>query len=136
MLSRPAARSEHIARLVYTLVNNMSPPTPGSDEIVAVVPFDVTTPSQVLGAISAGAVINRVALLISTPFNDPTATLSLGTSANHSLFFMPSDARLSMADQYQSDALVVVPTNEILLLTVNFGAATLGEGVLLYKVLP
>lgn len=135
MLSRPAARSEHIARLVYTLVNSMSPVPPSSGEIVNAIHFDVTSPSPwPLLPIPSGSTFNRAVVLIETPFDDVAATLQLGVSSDASKFLRTSDSALNVANCYDSGELFVL-ASDVLILTVNTATSTVGEGYVFYRIL-
>jgi hypothetical protein len=129
-------RAERIARLALTLAQqDPSPVPPIGGETVVLFHFDVTTPTQVLQALPAGSAVNRAVVLVETPFNDPAATLRLGITGNLNAFISPADVTLSRAAQYQSDALVVINAVDMLIFTPSFGAATTGDGYLLYKLL-
>jgi hypothetical protein len=107
----------------------------GSGEDVQAVRFSFDTPSPMsLGAVLSGQILNRAALLISTPFDDPSSFLQFGTSTSPNLIFGPSGAKPSMADQYEHIALVTFPIDDILQLVISPGASTQGAGLLLYKI--
>jgi hypothetical protein len=110
-------------------------PPPGT-EIASTVAFSFTTGTLVLGAIAAGARFTRAAVVIDVAFDDPGASIQLGTSASPGLLLDVGSSRPSNPGQYDSDALVVVPAPDVLVLTVSAGTSTHGVGLLLYKVLP
>ena len=136
MLSRPAARNEHLARLAYTIVVSGGSPTPPSgNEIVNAIHFDVTTSSPwVLLPIPGGAVFNRAAVLIETPFDDVSATLRLGTSLDTSQFLRSTDSTLSGVGSYDSGELHIL-SSDVLILTLDAGSSTVGEGFVFYRIL-
>lgn len=112
------------------------PPIPPGSEIVADFAFTFTTSSpRNLGAIAAGSVFNRAAVLITTAFDDPSATLTLGPSGDPAALLSASDSKLSQLGQYESSALVVEGP-DFLQLTLNPGASTQGAGLVFWKVLP
>jgi hypothetical protein len=114
-----------------------APPLPTTSEITAAVAFSFLTPSPlVLGAIPVGYKFNRVAMLIETPFDDPIAAVTLGTSADTGLLLGVADVRPGDAGQYDNDALITIQTSDVLLLTIHPGSSAQGAGLLLYKVLP
>jgi hypothetical protein len=139
--------AEDLEYLIYLLRGHAGPagPTgpagatgpagPGSG---AAFTFTFATPSPVnLGAIPAGAIMNRVSVLITTAFDDPSATLELGTfGGSPSAFLAPSDSKLGAVGQYETDMLVTVAAPDALKLTISPGASTQGAGVLFYNLLP
>lgn len=84
------------------------PPIPGETELVGVVPFVFSSGTMVLGSVPEGYKFNRAAILIETPFTDPSATIRLGTSADLSLLLGADDTTPTAEGQYESDALVVI----------------------------
>ena len=113
------------------------PLPPGTGETVVAVPFGFATPSPlVLGAISAGQIMNRASLQIQTPFNGVFPALSFGTTSNPVQYLDCSGiASPGFSVSYQNDELSVSPLADILLLTLTLSGATQGAGVLLYKLL-
>jgi hypothetical protein len=113
----------------------VNPAAIGSGEDVQAVPFAFNTPSPMsLGGVLAGQMLNRAAVLIRTPFNDPAAFLKFGTNTSPDLVFGPTGTGPAMTDQYEHVALVSFPINDILQLTISPGASTQGSGLLLYKI--
>lgn len=106
-----------------------------SDPLVFKVPFSYTTTSPlVLQAVVAGQVLNRCTILITTAFDDPGAFITLGTTADPSLVFGASDARLSdLGNNYDNSALFPFSVSDFLQLTISPGSSTQGAGLLLYK---
>ena len=109
----------------------------GSGETVASVTFTFATISPlVLQSVAAGNVLNRLSILIQTPFNDPAATLEVGTSADPSLVFNTSEIKLYgplSGLTYDNSQLFEFTLADLLLLTLSPGASTMGAGLLLYK---
>lgn len=104
-------------------------------EDVQKVSFTFSTGSPlVLGLVFAGQVLDRASLLITTAFNDALATLQLGTTAIPGLVFGVGDARPSVVGQYEHNALVSFPANDLLRLTITPGTSTQGAGILLFKI--
>jgi len=80
--------------------------------------------------------MNRTSLLVSTPFDDPTATIAFGTAGGSpNAFIGPADVDLTRAGQYDADPLVTVGP-DMLKLTISPGASTQGECLLVYKLIP
>lgn len=112
------------------------PPIPPGSEIVAEFAFTFTTSSpHNLGAIANGSTFNRAVVLVTTAFDDPSATLTLGPSGSPSALLAATDSKLSQLGQYESGALVVSAA-DFLQLTLNPGASTQGAGLIFWKVLP
>lgn len=137
---RPVERGE-IKRLealvaLALAARGTGPPIPPGSEIVADFAFTFTTGSpHNLGAIAAGSVFNRAVVLVTTAFDDPSATLTLGPSGSPSALLSAGDSKLSQLGQYESGALVVEGP-DFLQLTLNPGASTQGAGLIFWKVLP
>ena len=104
-------------------------------ETVGQVAFDFNTPSPVLlQAVSSGLVLNRCTIIIVTPFDDPTASIEVGTSADPSLIFAPGEVAAGFTgNTFGNSTLYPFTTNDFLLLTLSPGASTQGSGILLYK---
>ncbi len=96
-------------------------------------PFTYTTASPFLiQAVTAGQLITRATLVLTQSFNDPAATIGLGTTADPNLIFAPGDVDADTTSQYDNEGLVVFPSNDYLILTLSPGASTQGAGVLYY----
>jgi hypothetical protein len=110
------------------------PPAPG-DETVGRVDFAFNTPSPVvLQAITAGQLLDRAAVLITTTFDDPAAYVEVGTSGDPDGVFEEGDIDLGVLGQYENRILLLFPSSDLLLLTIHPGASTQGAGILLYKI--
>ena len=107
---------------------------PPTQEIVGKLSFDfATTSPAILQALAAGNVIDRVAVLIQVPFDDPAATLRVGTSADLGLVFSQTDVDLTVAGTYDDSELFPFTIADLLLLTLNPAGSTRGSGLLIYK---
>ncbi len=105
--------------------------------VVCVVPFLFSSSSpMILGAVPAGYLFDRSSVLIETAFDDPSATVSFGTSADPGLLLRSADIRAFLQGQYDSEAIAVLDVGDVLLLTVQPGVSTQGSGLLLYRALP
>lgn len=108
-------------------------PPPAVNEISVVFPFDFTLSSpHVLRAIPAGGSLNRVALLVTTPFAGGAPEIMLGTALSPALLLDLTLPALGIADQYDSGALVKIDVADNLLLTLSPGLIA-GAGILLYQ---
>lgn len=115
-------------------VQTSGPPFPG-DETVGKIEFSFNTPSPVvLQAITAGQLLDRAAVLITTTFDDPAAYLEVGTSTTPNEIFGYGNIDLGLLGQYENRILLLFPMSDLLLLTINPGSSTKGAGILLYKI--
>jgi len=89
---------------------------------------------MVLQAITAGQLLDRAALLVEVPFDDPAATVSMGTTTDPGSVFNDSDVDLGLSGQYENRILTLFPVNDFLIFSVSPGSSTRGSGILLYKV--
>jgi hypothetical protein len=80
-------------------------------------------------------VIDVCAIIVETPFNDPAASVQLGTVAAPGNVFGPGETSLAEAGaQYNTQAKVKVTLAEVLRLTINPGVSTQGSGTVLFSV--
>jgi hypothetical protein len=111
-----------------------SPPTPGGgNETVYSMPFTWATLSQQLGAFPVGKTVLMACIIIDVAFNDPSATVSFGTTADYTLFVQ---APASQPGQYATDAVTIPVVPDFFLLTMSPGASTAGSGTLLWVTTP
>jgi hypothetical protein len=103
-----------------------------SNVSIGLLVFGPSTPTQVLQSVSAGSVLYRASVLVREPF-DGSPALSLGTSANPTLVFSPTDLMLSATSQYSSGVLVPFDTTDQLVFNFSANSATTGAGLLLYS---
>ena len=124
--------NEYLLVIPGTVVRN---PT-GGTELFRVVGFNYLSPSPLIlpDAMVIGQAIVRCGIKIETRFDDPSATILLGTPALPSRLMGASDSRPSMADQYENDILDVFAVNAPLQLTINPGASTQGSGYVFYQI--
>jgi hypothetical protein len=88
------------------------------------------------GAVVAGTTFSSASVLIEAPFNDPMATLELGTTASPALLLAPSDSKLSTINTYVTNLLVVTDAPDVLQLKLSLGTSTLGRGFIFFRQLP
>jgi hypothetical protein len=110
------------------------PPPPVPGELVVGVPFAFNTASPlILQAVAAGTLLNRADILITTAFDDPAATLRLGTAASPSLVLAAADNLPSRLGQYQTEALTLFVAPDNLQLSISPAASTMGAGIVFFK---
>jgi hypothetical protein len=98
-----------------------------------IVPFTFATPSpMILQAVTSANLINRAAIVVKTPFDDPDAFLELGTTTTPDLILGPGDVDPEDDSQYGTGAIIATPSSDLLILTISPGASTQGAGVLYY----
>ena len=109
--------------------------TGASDFVSGVVPFAWNTPSPLtILNLQAGDLIDRVEIELDTAFNDPLATLLVGTVAVPNLVLDATDSVPSRAATYGNDNNFPVSVAEVLRLTLNPGASTAGAGRILFLI--
>ena len=99
---------------------------------VVTVPFTFATPSpMVLQALAVGQQVDRVHVVITTEFDDHTATIQLGTAATPDLFISLSP---TVAGQFADDNIFDVIAPEFLRFLIAPGISTQGAGFIFYSV--
>lgn len=104
-----------------------------SDETVGKVPFTFSGGTMLLQALVPGNLLDRAAILIETPFDDPAASVTLGTSTLPGLVFAPGDVDVTFPATYDDSALFPFNIPDLLVLSIHPGSSTQGSGILLYK---
>lgn len=106
-----------------------------ADELTGRVNFTFSTVSPLtLVTIAPGNTIYEVQVVITTPFDDPAATVTVGTVASPALVLQATDTKIQNTDQWLTEEAFVIALSEILRLTINPGASTQGAGYVLYRV--
>ena len=97
-------------------------------------PFSPASPGiQILCQLKPGWSLSQITVAIEVPFDDPAATISVGTSADPSRFFGSGDADLGVVGQYESSWVYGITAVEYMILTVNPGTSTTGTAMLYYQ---
>jgi len=78
--------------------------------------------------------IDKVEVSITEAFDDPAATLELGTVANSSLIFSTSEIDPGQVADYVNDQNNVITLAEILRLLITPGTSTQGKGFVLLTI--
>ena len=111
-------------------------PGGGGGSVGTAVPFSFNTPSPlVLHALLAGAKIVRAAIVISTPFDDAAATLSLGTPGSPALVLSPAQNQPGVAGQYETDLIASFAAPDTFQLAISPGASTQGAGFVFFELI-
>jgi hypothetical protein len=97
------------------------------------VPFTFISGSLVLQQVFPGDIIDSAWVLIDTPFDDPAASILLGTTLAPGLIFGLGDVTSSVVDQYANQAVTEFALTEFLVLTISPGASTQGSGRVIYR---
>lgn len=99
------------------------------------VPFTFSSASPLtITTVQANDVIEEVVLVIETPFDDPAATVQIGTFANPSLVFAAVETDVTLAGgQFSNPLNEVAPVADSLILTLSPAASTAGSGYILFR---
>jgi len=104
-----------------------------SGGIALTAPFTYATSSpEVVQAVVPGQLITRAVVVIETAFDDPAASVTVGTTANPDLIFGPGDISTNTTDQYQEQDITPFNANDFLIITITPGTSTQGAGILYY----
>lgn len=133
-VSGPLTATDGVTTNTLVVTTSVSGAAFDSFEGCSVVNFTYQTHSpMVLQPVLKGCVIDRVLAYISTPFNDSSATLQLGTTGDINLVLNSADSDPTIAGQYSNQAFTVVPINDLFLFTITPGASTQGAGTLFFR---
>jgi hypothetical protein len=94
--------------------------------------FDSPSP-RILCVIGQGNIVGPLTLVVIEAFDDPQATLTVGTSADPSAFLGPGDSDLTTLGQYASGTLHAILASDYLMLFVDPKTSTRGSGILYYQ---
>jgi hypothetical protein len=98
-----------------------------------VVRFDFSGGIIPLELLRGGETLYRADIRYIVPFDGLLPTVMLGTTANPSLIFGPSDSIPTSIDQFQTLLMYFFASVDTLILTINPSGSTQGSGVLLYE---
>ena len=104
---------------------------PGTSSFIKVSFTFTNTPSIIILSVVDGDCIVDSEIVIETPFDDPAATLSLGSVANNSLILSTIENRPTIADNYGNEENFKFAISEQIRLYINAGASTQGAGYIL-----
>jgi len=91
--------------------------------------FDFTTVSPIsFGSLSVGDVVTKIAVKVTTEFDDNSSTVEIGDSVNPSSYLTPLDSAIHMSGTYIKEGYEDVLASENLKFTLNSGASTQGAG--------
>lgn len=112
----------------YSLFRNSTAP----QLLSAAFAFNTASP-LILVPVSSGGIIARAQIQITTLFDDPTATILLGTAANPSLVMGAGDSNPHVVAAYDYSTMVSFAAVDILQLTINPAISMQGAGTLYYE---
>lgn len=95
--------------------------------------FDTASPLTIFNLLS-NDLIDKSEVTITEPFDDPSATLELGTVANPDLIFSTSQIDAQAVGDYVCDKNIKITTNETMRLNINPGSSTQGKGFVLITI--
>lgn len=105
---------------------------PGNEPIA--VPFNYQTASPlILQAVTGGQIIYLSNISITTSFNGNT-TLQLGTITTPNLIFGTTDVDTAIDNEYNNESITVLPTTDLLILTISATSPTQGAATLYYSI--
>jgi len=94
--------------------------------------FDSASPMVIL-PLAAGAVVLDAMMQIVTPFDDPAASLTLGTAADASRFLGSGDNLPAQVGGYGNDLPQYFPVAETIRLFISPGSSTQGAGKIIVR---
>jgi hypothetical protein len=99
------------------------------------VPYSFASGSPgILINLQAGDVIEEVEVVVETPFDDPSAQMTVGTFANPSLVLGPGEIDLTLADgQFSNPLNIVAPVADSLIFSLAPATSTTGNGYILFR---
>ena len=92
--------------------------------------FDTTSPRNI-AVVPANAVVTEINIVINVPFDDPTATLEVGTVANLNQLVNANDVVTTIAGTYVTMPGKLYPSDTHVILTISPGSSTTGNGMLI-----
>ena len=87
-----------------------------------------TDPQTFLGTLASNRIITNIEVRINTPFDDPSATVTIGTLNNPSEFFPVELSDLYAADTYANPQQYSLKSQTSIELFLNTGDSTTGDG--------
>jgi hypothetical protein len=96
-------------------------------------PFTFASGSIIVQVVEAGSFLDGAILVIDVPFDDPAATIKVGTTTLDSVVFGVTDNAPFAANQYANQEMTSFPIDDILQLIVSPAGSTQGSGTLLYR---
>lgn len=100
-----------------------------------VVPFQYDSVSPfIIVPLKAGDIVDKIELTIEQVFDDPAATLKVGTAANLEKFLKTSDIAVTKLNTHINEENIRSAINETMILTIAPGASTQGSGVVIYTI--
>jgi hypothetical protein len=104
-----------------------------SDVVEQKVAFTFTSATVLLQQVFGGDLVDTAWIRIDVPFDDPTATVVLGVTADTGLIFELGNVDVSVAGQTTNQAVTEFAVMDFLQLVVSPAASTQGAGLLVYR---
>ena len=92
--------------------------------------FDTASPTNI-AVIPANAVVSEINIVITVPFDDPNATLEVGTVANLTQLVNANDVLTEVAGTYVTMPGQIYLSDTHVIMTINPGISTTGAGMLI-----
>jgi hypothetical protein len=122
-----------IASLYFDASSAFAPSggTSTGNAIIAPFAFSTVSPYPVQ-ALSPGQIITRAAVSMATPFDDPAARISLGTTLNPNRIFASGEVDVQVLQQFENEVANLFTLADLLIITVSPASSTQGAGTLYY----
>lgn len=121
------------AKLTYVAPG--PPPVLAPSILYSAFTFSTTSPA-VLYTSAPNVILYSFSILMTTPFNDPSASCQLGITGDLTRIFNTNQVGLNTSDQFDSDQRIIQLPSTNLILTLAPGASTQGSGVVMWSVSP
>jgi len=117
---------------VYGIPSPHSPATPGENWVAADFNFDDASPKK-LFTIPVNYRIITCQIVIETPFDDDTATLTVGTLAEFDKFMAADQNEPTVIGENESNPYLLTTVDTDIYITINPAAAVQGIGTVLLE---
>jgi hypothetical protein len=104
-------------------------------ETVVNTKFDISTvDGSILKILPKNRRVRSVSIIVDEEFDDPTATISIGTMSDNNLIFPSDENDLSDADEYFLHSNYLDESNQTTIrIYINPQTSTLGKGEIIFK---
>jgi len=122
------------AQIGAGLIWQGAPPASAAGQALFRIPFTYAASPVFLYSLAPGNIIAETRVVVETPFDDPAATIDLGTPGSPGALCAPSDCDPVRAGRYGTDRDYLAQVPETLRLVVTPGASTQGAGHVLFTI--
>lgn len=114
------------------IVIEASPSFPSTPEMRYNFTFNTLNGTNLL-SVNVGNIITSIRVIITTPFNDSTSIISLGTTANNQLLFNSSNIYPNISGSYEVYPLFSSSSITPINLYIDKKTSTTGSGIIIIK---